>query len=168
MAHQRLGTFSTVYKAEDLQYDFFQNDWDKKTQGASEWSSSPAKSLKRLSQPLNADVDGQPCSRRHHFVAIKKIYVTSSPLRIANELELLHDLRGCSSICPLITAFRYQDQVIAVLPYYRHQDFRVSISTGKSLLTIHGEAAFLPPYDSTSYSPVFPFPFYCPTGGTLL
>jgi len=41
-----------------------------------------------------------------------------------NELDLLHDLRGCDFICPLITAFRHQDQVIAVLPYYRHLDFR--------------------------------------------
>lgn len=166
MAHQRIGTFSTVYKAEDLQYDFFQNDWDKQLEGASKWSSSPAKSLKRMGESLDADVDGQPCSRRHHFVAIKKIYVTSSPLRIQNELELLYDLRGCDSICPLITAFRYQDQVIAVLPYYRHQDFRVSKPTGSSLLMIHGDAAFLPPHDSSSHSPVFPFSFYWPTGGT--
>jgi len=41
-----------------------------------------------------------------------------------NELELLHDLRYCDSICPLITAFRHQDQVIAILPYFRHTDFR--------------------------------------------
>lgn len=64
--------------------------------------------------------------KRPRFVAIKKIYVTSSPSRIQNELELLYDLRGCKSVCPLITAFRHQDQVIAVLPYYRHWDFRVS------------------------------------------
>ena len=57
-------------------------------------------------------------------MALKKIYVTSSPLRILNELELLHDLRSCNAICPLITAFRHHDQVVAVLPYYRHQDFR--------------------------------------------
>ena len=59
-------------------------------------------------------------------MAIKKIYVTSSPMRIHNELELLHDLRGQKSVCPLITAFRHHDQVVAVLPYFRHQDFRVS------------------------------------------
>lgn len=63
-------------------------------------------------------------TKKQHFVAIKKIYVTSSPLRIMNELELLHDLRDSDSVCPLITAFRYQDQVIAVLPYFRHLDFR--------------------------------------------
>lgn len=63
--------------------------------------------------------------RRPHFVALKKIYVTSSPHRILNELELLHELRGCPYICPLLTAFRHLDQVVAVLPYFRHLDFRL-------------------------------------------
>jgi cell division control protein 7 len=62
--------------------------------------------------------------RRPKYVAIKKIYVTSSPSRILNELDLLFDLRGCNSVCPLITAFRSTDQVVAVLPYFRHTDFR--------------------------------------------
>lgn len=57
-------------------------------------------------------------------MAIKKIYVTSSPARILNELELLHDLRNSPAVCPLITAFRSTDQVVAILPYFRHQDFR--------------------------------------------
>lgn len=50
--------------------------------------------------------------------------MTSSPARILNELELLHDLRQCPSVCPLITAFRHTDQVVAILPYFRHGDFR--------------------------------------------
>jgi cell division control protein 7 len=62
--------------------------------------------------------------RRPKYVAVKKIYVTSSPARILNELDLLNDLRGCDSVCPLITAFRCADQVVAVLPYFRHTDFR--------------------------------------------
>lgn len=68
-----------------------------------------------------------PCQakRKPQFVALKKIYVTSSPSRIANELELLHILRRSPHICPLLTAFRYQDQVVAVLPYFRHLDFRL-------------------------------------------
>lgn len=45
-------------------------------------------------------------------------------MRIFNELELLHDLRGSPNVCPLITAFRHQDQVIAILPYFQHRDFR--------------------------------------------
>lgn len=59
------------------------------------------------------------------IVALKKIYVTSSPSRILNELELLHELRDCPHICPLLTAFRHQDQVVAVLPYFKHLDFRL-------------------------------------------
>jgi cell division control protein 7 len=58
-------------------------------------------------------------------VALKKIYVTSSPHRIMNELELLHELRHSPYICPLLTAFRHLDQVVAVLPYFRHLDFRL-------------------------------------------
>ncbi|KAK7217614.1 hypothetical protein V2G26_005617 [Clonostachys chloroleuca] len=75
--------------------------------------------------PLERDSPSQHSPRkRTRYVAIKKIYVTSSPMRILNELELLHDLRRCPSVCPLITAFRQTDQVIAILPYFRHGDFR--------------------------------------------
>lgn len=110
------GTFSTVYKAEDIHYQHYQNDWDLDPLDPklSKWSSPIAKSSLHSSKP----------KKEARFVAIKKIYVTSSPLRIQNELELLHDLRGYDSVCPLITAFRFQDQVIAILPYFRHQDFR--------------------------------------------
>lgn len=45
-------------------------------------------------------------------------------MRIQNELELLHTLRNCDAICPLITAFRHLDQVVAILPHFSHQDFR--------------------------------------------
>ncbi|GAM86527.1 hypothetical protein ANO11243_045410 [Dothideomycetidae sp. 11243] len=101
------GTFSTVYKAEDLQYDRYQNEWD-------------------MDEKENAVPNGsrKPRDNRSRFVAIKKIYVTSSPIRIFNELELLHDLRDSPNVCPLITAFRHQDQVVAVLPYFQHRDFR--------------------------------------------
>ncbi|KAI4678692.1 uncharacterized protein J4E84_008510 [Alternaria hordeiaustralica] len=102
------GTFSTVYKAEDLEYTKYNNDWD--IDEREEAKSLPA----HKRQP----------ARKPRYVAIKKIYVTSSPIRIFNELELLFDLRDADSVCPLITAFRHQDQVVAVLPYYQHRDFR--------------------------------------------
>ena len=92
-------------------YDHFENDWDSQLGKTDELSF----------RSINASSD----RRRPRFVAVKKIYVTSSPLRIFNELELLHSLKGCPSVCPLITAFRYQDQVIAILPHFEHQDFRV-------------------------------------------
>ncbi|KAM0276993.1 hypothetical protein ACHAQH_006176 [Verticillium albo-atrum] len=100
------GTFSTVYKAEDLCYEQFDNDWD--VDGFHD----------------DRDRYGRMKARAGRFVAVKKIYVTSSPSRIFNELELLYDLRNSPSVCPLITAFRCTDQVLAILPYFRHDDFR--------------------------------------------
>ncbi|KAH9845921.1 Protein tyrosine kinase [Teratosphaeria destructans] len=105
------GTFSTVYKAEDLLYDHYKNDWDVDH------------------DKENVDANATTVKQAHdrskpRFVAIKKIYVTSSPLRILNELELLNDLKHFSNVCPLITAFRHQDQVIAILPFFPHKDFR--------------------------------------------
>jgi len=72
-------------------------------------------------------VKPRKCANGRHsrIVALKKIYVTSSPSRILNELELLHELRDSAHICPLLTAFRHLDQVVAVLPYFRHLDFRL-------------------------------------------
>lgn len=105
------GTFSTVYKAEDLQYNKYLNDWDIDNQ--STWIPPM---FRRKGLPLPPP--------KKHYVAIKKIYVTSSPARIQNELELLWDLQHCNAICPLITAFRHLDQVVAILPYYKHRDFR--------------------------------------------
>lgn len=108
------GTFSTVYKAEDIMYDHYDNSWDYEDD-SSKWTPPPnAKPSSPVQRPR----------RKARYVAIKKIYVTSSPSRILNELELLHDLRQCPSVCPLITAFRHTDQVVAILPYFRHGDFR--------------------------------------------
>ncbi|KAJ5692091.1 hypothetical protein N7462_001514 [Penicillium macrosclerotiorum] len=109
------GTFSTVYKAEDLLYDHYHNDWDifAQAQQQDTWDSPPSKRRR---------VNGEPSgNRKTRYVALKKIYVTSSPIRIQNELELLHDLRGCRSVCPLITAFRST--------LFPHTDFRIQYRT---------------------------------------
>jgi cell division control protein 7 len=111
-----------VYKAEDLLYDAYVNDWDIEEKENAKWSSPPLK--KRRTGAQGQDEYIQPPKQRPRYVAIKKIYVTSSPTRILNELELLNKLKGCNSVCPLITAFRSTDQVVAVLPYFRHTDFR--------------------------------------------
>ncbi|KAH8428915.1 serine/threonine protein kinase CDC7 [Aspergillus melleus] len=121
------GTFSTVYKAEDLLYDHYRNDWDMFQGNHNDAWGSPPPKRRRLEDESGRSLP--PKRRRPRFVALKKIYVTSSPLRIQNELELLHDLRGCRSVCPLITAFRYQDQVVAVLPFFPHTDFRIQYRT---------------------------------------
>ncbi|PNS20627.1 Cell cycle serine/threonine-protein kinase hsk1 [Sphaceloma murrayae] len=99
------GTFSTVYKAEDLLYAQYKNEWD-------------------VEEKENGGLAKRPREHRARFVAIKKIYVTSSPLRIFNELELLHELKDSANVSPLITAFRHHDQVVAILPYFQHKDFR--------------------------------------------
>lgn len=111
------GTFSSVYKAEDLHYGRYINDWDIQSEVLKESSFGKEKI------PVNED------SRKPKYVAIKKIYATSSPARIYNELEILYLLRGSSVIAPLITALRNEDQVLVVLPYYEHTDFRQYYST---------------------------------------
>lgn len=93
-----------------MDYYKYRNDWDAEEKEHSEFPPSGRKI--------------KPARRRKHYVAIKKIYVTSSPQRIMNELDLLHDLRHCKHIAPLITAFRDKDQVIAILPFFEHLDFR--------------------------------------------
>lgn len=103
-------------------YEHYDNDWDI-DEKENKWTSLPLK--KRRTMQALADMNEyEKQQRRPKYVAIKKIYVTSSPSRIFNELELLNDLRGFDSVCPLITAFRHTDQVVAVLPYFKHTDFR--------------------------------------------
>jgi cell division control protein 7 len=118
------GTFSTVYKAEDLLHDHYINDWE-----YDDIDANPHK-RRRLGDNRNQQASARSKRKdRPHYVALKKIYVTSSPARIINELELLYDLRGSRSVCPIITAFRHQDQVVAVLPYFAHTDFRIQYRT---------------------------------------
>lgn len=88
------GTFSSVYKAEDLQ----------------------GKVTRKYSSHF--------WYKDSKYVALKKIYVTSSPQRIYNELNLLYILTGCVRVAPLCDAMRVRDQVMAVLPYYPHEEFR--------------------------------------------
>jgi cell division control protein 7 len=114
-----------VYKAEDLAYDYYVNNWDLEEKETSKWTSPPLKRDEDTRFSPSTIYQQRKASRqRPKFVAIKQIYVTSSPARIQNELELLHTLRNNSHVCPLITAFRNRDQVIVVLPYFRHDDFR--------------------------------------------
>lgn len=100
------GTFSTVYKAEDI------TGKTRYLMGDSIWSSPDIK--RRKTQKKTSKV----------YVALKRIYVTSSPQRIFNELNLLYMLSGSPRVAPLLEALRFQDQIIAVLPYYAHADFR--------------------------------------------
>ncbi|KAI8812407.1 kinase-like domain-containing protein [Cladochytrium replicatum] len=90
------GTFSSVYKAVELT----RSTWDNRDNCCSSG---------KCNVPL---------------VAIKRIYATSSPSRILNEIEILHRLRHSNDITQLIYAERDRDQIIVVLPYYEYTDFR--------------------------------------------
>jgi cell division control protein 7 len=94
------GTFSSVYKAVDLKHRKYDN---------SKW--------------CNCTQNTQ-CG----YVALKRIYATSSPNRIFTELALLHCLGDHPNIAPLITAIRHEDQVVAVLPYFSHDQFKVLLT----------------------------------------
>ncbi|WFD30750.1 non-specific serine/threonine protein kinase [Malassezia sp. CBS 17886] len=98
------GTFSSVYKAVDLHHDVFHNDmWTKST---------------------SAHIAPRPQRDSRVYVALKRIYATSSTARILNELEIMESLRGTPYTSYLVTAFRTADQVVAVMPYNRHTEFR--------------------------------------------
>ena len=105
------GTFSSVYKAIDLAYH---SKWDNTA-----WHGyhPPESSAHYQSVPYHPDSKA--------FVAIKRIYVTSNPERIRNEISIMEDCRGCRHTSQLITAFRHRDQVVAIMPYSRNEDFRV-------------------------------------------
>ncbi|KAG6848438.1 hypothetical protein H0H93_016951, partial [Arthromyces matolae] len=104
------GTFSSVYKAIDLEYH---TKWDNDPWHGHHPSSSSAY-FQSEHRPQGSKV----------FVAIKRIYVTSSPERVRNEISIMEDCRGCRHVCQLITAFRENDQVVAIMPYQRNDDFR--------------------------------------------
>lgn len=106
------GTFSSVYKAIDLRHH--------------EWVNSSWRGPHRPDSSAYYQAIQQDPSRKF-FVAIKRIYVTSMPERIRNEIAILEDVRGCRHVSQLITAFREADQVVAIMPYHRNEDFRVCL-----------------------------------------
>ncbi|KAG5440342.1 hypothetical protein PCANB_001912 [Pneumocystis canis] len=97
------GTFSCVFKAIDMKYHEYDN---------SPWENG----LDTLRYCTRLAV------QRTHYVAIKQIYATQSTHRVVKELKILEQLKP--SVTCAITAFRHQDQVLIVLPYIMHADFR--------------------------------------------
>ncbi|KAG0099904.1 hypothetical protein BGZ93_005359 [Podila epicladia] len=93
------GTFSSVYTAIDLEYDQYDNSsWEyimepeetKETKKLELESGSPHSEKVNVKSSENSSAKGK-------VVAIKRIYVTSSPERIESEIAILHDLRFVSS-----------------------------------------------------------------------
>lgn len=116
------GTFSSVYKAIDVHYADYDNSvWER----ARVYDASPtAHPPKRCSNKIQEDIE-KKIKQNKMYVAVKRIYVTSGPERVRNELMIMEECRGCRHISQLITAFRHRDQVVAVMPYCRNEDYRV-------------------------------------------
>ncbi|GAN03730.1 Ser/Thr protein kinase [Mucor ambiguus] len=136
------GTFSTVYKAQDIRRDYYDNnEWEPQllesaqnsfvSPSTSQRSTIPeTESEAEKEQTANTTLASPPPSTLpkdlSEFVALKRVYDTSSPRRIANEIRILKKLKGSKCISPLITAFRQQDQVFVVMPYIQHDEFKPS------------------------------------------
>ncbi|CAE6530668.1 unnamed protein product [Rhizoctonia solani] len=117
------GTFSSVYKAIDLNFSKYDNrEWNTHLG----YADYPILLASAPHPPKSRSKQYTPAFERRGrvFVAIKRIYVTSSPQRIANEIELMEAARGCRHVSQLITAFRDEDQVVCVMPFHRSVDFR--------------------------------------------
>jgi len=106
------GTFSSVYKALDVGYH-------------TKWDNTPWQGHHPPTSSAYYQSTRRPAQSKV-FVAVKRIYVTSNPERIRNEISIMEDCRGCRHVSQLITAFRHEDQVVAIMPYHRNDDFRVS------------------------------------------
>lgn len=119
------GAFSTVYKAVDLCYDAYTNVWDN---GYSENVYARHRKTDQHNRMMREIEEyrlyGTFPKGILKQVAIKRIHVTAHPRRIASELSFLKRLSGSPNLLPLITAARYEDQIIAVMPYFEHHDFR--------------------------------------------
>lgn len=143
------GTFSSVYKAIDLHYH---TKWDN-----SIWHGNHPPSSSAYYQ----SVRHEPGTKV--FVAIKRIYVTSSPERIRNEIAIMDDCKGCRHVSQLITAFRKDDQVVAIMPYQRNDDFRVSHSLLDEVASDASSSGLFPHTTTTSHKILPPLSLSCST-----
>lgn len=141
------GTFSSVYKAIDLLYDDCDNrPWlgNHPPESTAYYQSvgptykgrggrGPKRRSTHSSGDADIDMEAESNVNPHLpkdgnvYVAVKRIYTTSGPDRIKNELSILETCRGCRHASQIITAFRHYDQVVIVLPYQRNMDFRVCV-----------------------------------------
>ncbi|KAF5322338.1 hypothetical protein D9619_000232 [Psilocybe cf. subviscida] len=128
------GTFSSVYKAVDVNYNNYHNGPWQGTHPAnsSAYYQRAGPSYRGRGGRRTTKEDAEEGGDNNHegvyggkvLVAIKRIYTTSSPERIRNEVAIMEDCRGARHVSQIITAFRAQDQVVIVLPYQRNMDFR--------------------------------------------
>ncbi|GJE87431.1 kinase-like protein [Phanerochaete sordida] len=118
------GTFSSVYKAADLNYENFDNlIWERGNYAQPTTAPFYVEFGEEVRVYTHAEAEKKRSSGRV-YVAVKRIYVTSGPERVRNELAIMEDCMGCRHTGQLIEAFRHRDQVVAIMPYCRNDDFR--------------------------------------------
>lgn len=100
-----LGTFSSVYKAIDKNYASHDNRYWEATSVPAPVDAESRKQLEREAEKTNVETRlqrifggsskkaGGTATGDQLWVALKRIYVTSSPDRIYNELDIMEDLR---------------------------------------------------------------------------
>eukprot|EP00842_Homolaphlyctis_polyrhiza_P001563 jgi/Hompol1/2407/HPOL_002909-RA len=103
------GTFSSVYKAIDLNHYRHPHPWC--------LDHIDACTRKRELEASGNTLCALQIARRSNcsVVALKRIYPTSSPMRIFNEIRILDMLSDHPNICPIVTVIRHEDQVALVL-----------------------------------------------------
>ncbi|CAO3584707.1 unnamed protein product [Absidia cylindrospora] len=109
------GTFSSVYKALDIRHDVYDNSF---------WEPAPPIPPNVAENDTTGDDTDIRKPAKERFVALKQIYATSSPKRMAQEIKILQHLRGAPCVSQLITAFRQHEYVFLVMPYFRHDEFK--------------------------------------------
>jgi hypothetical protein len=115
------GTFSSVYKAIDLNC----SDWDNQLwQVSHPRSTSTSYSYRRHQDAEQVDTS-DISAKKPAYVAIKRILVTSSPRRIINEILIMESCRGCRHVAQIITVHRVEDQIVIVMPYQRSAELKV-------------------------------------------
>lgn len=127
------GSFSVVYKAIDVRHHYCNNSsWiNFSLQDPDDFVLFDRANVDKLHPKTKTQIALKNYfdnilkpTQKPYFVALKRINTTSNPDRVRDELLFLHEAGGSPNVIPLITAIRFEDQIIAVYPYFRHEDFR--------------------------------------------
>jgi hypothetical protein len=115
------GTFSSVYKAIDLN----RSVWDNQLWQVSHPRGTSAPYFYRHRRDAKQVCASDITPKKPAYVAIKRILVTSSPRRIINEILIMESCRGCRHVAQIITVHRVEDQIVIIMPYQRSADLKV-------------------------------------------
>lgn len=131
------GTFSSVYKAIDLEHYVYDNTgwFDPNYMACAKFKVRKSSNSDRVRESsststlCNSKDDDTPSTDEYDvqvlpYVALKCIYVNSSPNRMINEIQLLKELSHSKYVARLITVMRHEDQVIVVMPHIVHDEWR--------------------------------------------